>query len=357
MKRHFEILDGLRGTASLLVVVYHLLEGIFSYTDNPLRHAYLAVDFFFLLSGFVVGYAYDERWPGLRVRDFLRGRLIRLHPLVLLAVVLGALGYWFDPYVGSAQLVSGWRMSISVALGSLLLPSPRMPNRFDVTHPLNQPCWSLLQEYLANIAYALAAPRLKRKALIVVVALAALVLMAAALRYKHLQGGWDFHSFWMAPVRVAFPFGAGLLLYRVGLRLRLPSAYPLLSLLLLLLFAAPAFQPASYYEAFCVIGLFPLLVAAGAGAYTAGRLGPLCRLTGRLSYPLYLIHYPFVVIFNHWVAATHPSRERTLLSMAGLVLFLLVMAWAALRFYDEPVRAWLSARARRKQTAPQLQRV
>jgi peptidoglycan/LPS O-acetylase OafA/YrhL len=357
MKRHFEILDGLRGTASLLVVVYHLLEGMLSYTDNPLRHAYLAVDFFFLLSGFVVGYAYDERWPGLKLRDFLQGRLIRLHPLVLLAVVLGALGYWFDPYVGTAQLVSGWRLSVSMVLGSLLLPSLSLPNRVDLTHPLNAPCWSLLQEYLANIAYALVAPRLGRKALAAVVGVAALALAAAALKHGHLQGGWDFHSLWMAPVRVAFPFAAGLLLYRSGLRLRVPSAYPLLSLLLLLLFAAPAFQPASYYEAFCVIGIFPLLVAAGAGTYTAGRLGPLCRLAGRISYPLYLIHSPFVVIFTHWVAATHPSRERTWLSMAGLVLFLLVLAWAALRFYDEPVRAWLSARARRKQTAPQLQRV
>lgn len=62
MKRHFGALDGLWGTAALLVVVFHLFEGFNpTYTANPLRHAYLAVDFFFLLSGFVVGYAYDAR--------------------------------------------------------------------------------------------------------------------------------------------------------------------------------------------------------------------------------------------------------------------------------------------------------
>ena len=89
MKQHFEVLDGLRGTAALLMVAFHLLGSFFhNYHDNPLRHGYLAVDFFFLLSGFVVGYAYDDRWPALTVRDFLRLRPVRLHPLVVLSIAV-----------------------------------------------------------------------------------------------------------------------------------------------------------------------------------------------------------------------------------------------------------------------------
>ncbi|AMJ64150.1 acyltransferase family protein [Hymenobacter sp. PAMC 26628] len=347
MKRHFEILDGLRGTAALLVVVFHLFEAFNpAYAINPLRHAYLAVDFFFLLSGFVVGYAYDARWPALRVRDFFRLRLVRLHPMVLLAVALGLGCYWLDPYVDH-QSISTRYLVVVGALGALLLPAPPLPNHYGETHSLNGPCWSLFQEYLANIVYALVGPRLGPRALAAAVGVAAMALVAAAVRHGHLQGGWGWDTFWMAPVRVAFPFFAGLLVFRRGWRLRLRWAYPLLSLGLLALFAAPAFQPAAYYEAFCVVVLFPLVVATGAGTYTAGRLGALCRFSGRLSYPLYLVHYPFIYIFTHWVAATRPTLAQAAPVMAGLLVFFLALAWAALRFYDEPVRAWLSARTRR----------
>ncbi|MFD1469326.1 acyltransferase family protein [Hymenobacter caeli] len=353
MKKHYEILDGLRGTAALLVVVFHLFEGLNpDYRTNPLHHGYLAVDFFFLLSGFVVGYAYDDRWPALRLRDFLRLRLVRLHPMVLVAVAIGALGYVLDPWASAVQRTSGLRMTAALALGALLLPGPTLPNRFDETHPLNGPCWSLLQEYLANLAYALVGPRLGPRALAAVVAVAAAALVATAVRHGHLQGGWGRSTFWMAPVRVAFPFSAGLLLFRRGWRIRLPGAYGWLSLALLALFAGPTWQPAGYYEAFCVVAVFPLVVAAGAGAYAAGRLGPLCRWAGRISYPLYLVHYPFIYIFTNWVNATHPTRAHALPVMGALVVFFVGLAWVVLRLYDEPVRAWLGARFRRRPPVP-----
>lgn len=143
MKRHFEVLDGLRGTAALLVVVFHLFEAFHpAYTVNPLRHAYLAVDFFFLLSGFVVGYAYDARWPALRVRDFFRVRLVRLHPMALLAVAIGLACYWFDPYVDH-RLIGPRYLLVVVGLGALLLPVPPLPHHYGETHSLNGPCWLL----------------------------------------------------------------------------------------------------------------------------------------------------------------------------------------------------------------------
>lgn len=111
MKPRFDILDGMRGSAALFVVIFHLFEANFPDSAlNPLHHGYLGVDFFFMLSGFVVGYAYDARWASWTMRDFFRVRLTRLHPLVLLGIVIGALGYWFDPYVEAAQQVSALRM-------------------------------------------------------------------------------------------------------------------------------------------------------------------------------------------------------------------------------------------------------
>src|SRR4051812_30959528 len=98
-KRHFEILDGLRGIAALAVVIFHFMEWVFSdYSKNFIGHGFLAVDFFFCLSGFVIGYAYDSRIGKMGVGAFFKTRLIRLHPLVVLGSVLGLVGFLLDPF-------------------------------------------------------------------------------------------------------------------------------------------------------------------------------------------------------------------------------------------------------------------
>ena len=95
-KPRYEILDGLRGVAAMIVVAFHLLE---TYSKGPayqvLNHGYLAVDFFFVLSGFVIGYAYDDRWGRMTYRDFFKRRLIRLHPMVVMGMLIGAAAFYF----------------------------------------------------------------------------------------------------------------------------------------------------------------------------------------------------------------------------------------------------------------------
>ena len=98
-KAHFEILDGLRGLAAIAVVIFHFMEWVYSdFSQNFIAHGFLAVDFFFCLSGFVIGYAYDERIGKISVIAFLKLRLIRLHPLVIIGSVLGLLTFLFDPF-------------------------------------------------------------------------------------------------------------------------------------------------------------------------------------------------------------------------------------------------------------------
>src|SRR5690242_20549587 len=89
-RQHFPALDGLRGVAALAVVVFHFMEMVIgNYSQLFIGHGWLAVDFFFCLSGFVIGYAYDDRIGAMGLRKFARVRLIRLHPMVVFGSVLG----------------------------------------------------------------------------------------------------------------------------------------------------------------------------------------------------------------------------------------------------------------------------
>ena len=125
-KEHFEVLDGLRGSAAILIVIFHVFNYSFGW-DTPLslmHHAYLAVDFFFGLSGFVVAYAYDDRWTRMSTFQFFRIRLIRLHPLVLIGATLGLLGYLLDPFGKSINHTSTPMLLLAYVTSLLLLPSP-----------------------------------------------------------------------------------------------------------------------------------------------------------------------------------------------------------------------------------------
>jgi peptidoglycan/LPS O-acetylase OafA/YrhL len=343
MKKHFEVLDGLRGTAALLVVIYHLMEVAH---PNPLYHAHLAVDFFFLLSGYVVGYAYDNRLQtgAITIKDFFRIRLIRLHPLVILGTLLGALGYWLDPFAGYKQPVNGGMFLLAIILGALLLPAPSMPNRGDETHSLNGPSWSLLQEYLVNIVYAVFCSKLTIKVLWVIVVLSAIALGITAIEHGHLAAGWGWSSFWIAPVRVCYPFFMGLLLFKTGTKIKVPFAYPLLSLLILLNFAWPFNRYDGAVEFLSVLVPFPLIVAAGAGSTVSGFGASICRFFGKISYPIYIIHYPFVYLYTHWVYERHPSNNLVVGYGIGLIVFVILISWFLLKYFDEPVRAWLTQR-------------
>jgi peptidoglycan/LPS O-acetylase OafA/YrhL len=351
-KQHFEVLDGLRGTAALLVVLFHYTEYMYpNYEVSPLGHAYLAVDFFFLLSGFVIGYAYDSRWGSMKVKDFFCIRLIRLHPLVVLAVVLGVFSFLFDPFAQDVQRVSAARLAFTAVMCCLMIPSPTLPNRYEEINSLNGPSWSLFQEYLANILYAFIGPRIGITMLKILVALAAIGLIITAKIDGRLVGGWGWSNLWIGFARSTFAFFAGLLLFRLNLRIKIPWAYTILSVVLLAIFAAPTYSFNGWYESFAVIVIFPIIVTAGAGSSITGFAKRICDFAGRISYPIYILHYPFVYIFGHWYVTQKPSSSTAALVIVALTVFLIGFAWLALTFYDEPVRKWLQARTKKKAQA------
>jgi peptidoglycan/LPS O-acetylase OafA/YrhL len=358
-KHHYEVLDGLRGVAALLVVAFHIFEpnDLGNRFQQVINHGYLAVDFFFLLSGFVVSYAYDDRWPRMTLWDFSKRRLIRLQPMVVLGTLFGAALFFFGrgPAFPLIAHTPAWKLALVALLGSTLLP---LPYQFDIRgwdemHPLDGPCWSLFFEYLANLAYALGLRKLPIRALAALTALAAIFLTHMLLTGEgDAIGGWSLSAaqLHIGFARLCFPFLAGMLLQRSGFRLPLPRPLLCCSVLLVTSMALPRFGGPQHlalnglYEAFCILLVFPLIVAIGASQQNAGPANPLCRILGDLSYPLYLIHYPLIYLYTAWMwLGPHTLAQRTAWGVA-LWLTAVLLAFLCLRLYDQPVRAALTRR-------------
>jgi peptidoglycan/LPS O-acetylase OafA/YrhL len=366
---HYAILDGLRGVAALMVVAFHLFEAHApNRFEQLINHGYLAVDFFFLLSGFVIGYAYDERWRTMSLGEFARRRLVRLHPMIVVAMIVGALAYGFQdsPVFPRYQGTEAWQVVLVMVVGMTLLP---LPPSMDIRgwgemHPLVGPAWSLFFEYVANVLYALFIRRFSNLALSVLVLLAggALVHYLVTGPNGDVIGGWS-----LAPVqlqlgftRLMYPFFGGLLLSRLVKPGRVRHAFLLCSALLVAVLALPRVGDArslwmnGLYESFAIILVFPLVVWLGASGSLHGAAATrTCAFLGAISYPLYILHYPLVYTYTAWVANTKPALPEALPVAALAFAASVLLAWACLKWYDEPVRRWLARRLlARRASAP-----
>lgn len=370
-KPRFEILDGLRGVAAIIVVMFHLFE---TYSPGPcgqiLNHGYLAVDFFFILSGFVIGYAYDDRWNQMSQGRFYIRRLIRLQPMVVLGTLIGA--FWF--YFGDAPVfpfvmeTPWWKLMLVILLGCLMFPTPpSMDIRgWQEINSLNGAAWSLMWEYVANILYACIVRHFGRIALTVFVALSAFMTISLCCNldwfgllearsyaaYTAIGGfGLSSDQIYIGVSRLLYPFFCGLLLYRLGLRIKIRSyGFIWCSLALALLLCFPhlgGVQPNITNGIFCsasILILFPAVVIAGAGSPLEGKKTiAVCRFLGAISYPLYITHYPMIYVQMNWVAR-HPDASTGTHIWVAVSIFIasIAVAYASLKVYDLPIRKWLS---------------
>ncbi|MDQ0639487.1 peptidoglycan/LPS O-acetylase OafA/YrhL [Pedobacter sp. W3I1] len=344
-KQHFEILDGLRGLAAIVVVIYHFMEiAITDYNKNFLSHGFLAVDFFFCLSGFVIAYAYDTRAENIGLTQFFKLRLIRLHPLVIIGSILGLLTFLFDPY-SDFYAVYGFGKTLLLFLASaFLIPYPVMPERYTNLFCLNAPAWSLFWEYIANIFYILVLYRLNKKILPLLVLLGAIGICYVALKVPNgnLSGGWGGQNFWDGGVRVLYSFSAGMLVYRFNWIIKNKLGFLGVSLLLLMAFLFPYADAYNWItEPIIVLFYFPLLVALGAGVVISEPLKKLCKLSGEISYPLYMTHYPFVWVFLTYVAVVKPAMSTLWIVIPVSVTLLVLLAYLIMKFVDIPLRKYL----------------
>ncbi|HNW50930.1 MAG TPA: acyltransferase [Prolixibacteraceae bacterium] len=359
-KNHYEILDGLRGVAALIVVVFHLFETFSggNHLKQIINHGYLAVDFFFVLSGFVIGYAYDDRWGKMTLKGFFKRRLIRLHPMIIMGMTIGAIGFYFSaspvvfPQIAEVPV---WKMIAVMLIGYTLLP---VPTSLDIRgwgemHPLNGPAWSLFFEYVANILYALFIHKFSKKllALLVFVAGCALVHLAVSSPNGDVIGGWSLepHQFRIGLTRLMYPFFAGLLLSRICKPGQIRNAFVWCSLLIIVILSFPRVGGSEHlwvngiYDSFSILFLFPLIVYMGASGEIKGKImSKVCRFLGDISFPIYIIHYPLIYIFTAWVC----DNQKSMLQSWPVALLVLAasigIAYGCLKLYDLPVRKWLT---------------
>jgi len=361
-KPHYPILDGLRGVAAMMVVIMHLCEAnSASRFDMKINHGYLAVDFFFLLSGFVIGYAYDDRWNKMKVGDFFKRRLIRLQPMVIIGMIIGAVGFYFQstnlwPAIGTTP---PWQMLLAMLIGCTMLPvPPAMDIRgWQEMYPLNGPAWSLFFEYVVNIFYGLFVRRFSKSLLTLLVVLSAIFLVHLALTNKQgdLIGGWSLapEQLHIGFARVMYPFFAGLLLFRLSKLAKIPHAFVWCSAMIIVIFSIPRIGGPDHlwmnaaYESFSVIVLFPLVIYLGASGEIKNpfQVG-LCKFLGDISYPIYITHYPLIYWYTGWVHDTHLTVVAAFIVGAIVFIAAITIAYAALKLYDEPVRKWLQDRNR-----------
>lgn len=373
-KPRFEILDGLRGVAAMIVVAFHLFE---TYSSGPseqiLNHGYLAVDFFFVLSGFVIGYAYDDRWGRMTTWGFFKRRLIRLQPMVILGTLIGAFWFYFSAAPGFELVMQTpwWKLLVIMILGCIMFPTPpSMDIRgWKEINSLNGAQWSLLWEYIANILYALVVRRFNMIALSVMVILSAFLTIDLSLdvdvfgllevrkyaKYTVIGGfGLTPDQIYIGVCRLLYPFFGGLLLYRLSKwRINLRRGGMLwCSLAVAATLVVPHIGGETHawlnglYCALVILIVYPAIVAAGAGSELKGKkTTAVCKFLGMISYPLYITHYPMIYVQMSWAAQHADAPLGTHIWVAvSIFIAAVAVAYASVKVYDLPIRAWLSAK-------------
>ena len=368
-KQRLEVLDGLRGVASVIVVLFHIFE---IYSGGPkgqiINHGYLAVDFFYLLSGFVIGYAYDDRWNKMSYWDFYKRRLIRLHPMVVAGTFFGICYYFLSEtyFFPNIKDINPFIFFLAVLMSLLNIPTPPSIDLrgFRETNGLNGASWTLNYEYLINILYSLIFRRLHDYTIAILTFLSGLLIMTLTLnidifgvllnreeRKYTVIGGWEITlcEVYIAFVRLFFPFFCGYLISRLKTTIKMPYSFTICSLILSAVLCLPRVGGNNdimngLYETIVIILIFPIIVMIGAGSNEKNKIIiSICKFLGEFSYPLYITHNPIIYCNYAWTYyhTNDPSFNRVTVSV-GIFIIIMFNTYAVMKLYDEPVRKWLT---------------
>jgi peptidoglycan/LPS O-acetylase OafA/YrhL len=355
----FETLDSWRGICALFVVLFHFVSMMPNSleTSSFVRNSYLFVDFFFVLSGFVLCHSYRDKISNLS--DFFRfairrfGRVWPLHAVVLALFVAAIVVINRLPHPSDLALT--WTDG-DYAIGAIA-PSLALLNAVHLLGNVwNGPAWSIAAEFYVYLIFASLALVAGRRLL-----LPGLILSAGALALVYawapsfMNTTWDFGI-----VRCIAGFFAGVVAFHVyeatgrrGLRAAtLREAGAIVLVILFVLFAgngADAVSPVSL-AAPAVFGFAVIVFAGQQGLISLSLRAPPFIALGRYSFSIYMIHQPLLIMlcYGLWSlgyptkalsgAATQPWMGSVDLIMMDFVLAVVVIAAASYHFIERPAR-------------------
>jgi peptidoglycan/LPS O-acetylase OafA/YrhL len=327
---HIAGLDGLRGVAAIAVVFHHI--GRFS------AHGYLAVDFFFCLSGYVLALAYEKRFAaGLRPLAYIRLRIERLWPMIILGAILGLSVWRLNPNlitINAERPGSFWPGFVAQVF---LIPLVVPPAMF----VFNGPQWSLFFEFVVNALHAVFFRWLTLPVLVVVAAISILTLGVSSLHRTHLSVGFNEDTFQLGVARAVYGFTLGIIFFRLRNKWfpRLPALpFGVVALVLLLLLILPVklipIRPMALIDLAFIAVILPVVLMFGVKCHSHQWIA---TQLGRMSYPLYAVHYPFVVAISTTAATFEGSMNSTLLEALRIAACMPIFAIAlALGNWVEP---------------------
>lgn len=330
-----------------MVVLYHLDKTLSVRHFFP--HAQACVDFFFMLSGFVLVIAYEPRLvAGRWSTQFLIERLIRLMPLILLGTLVGAISVILE-HVG---VTTGNRsLLLLLARGATLTPTLATDA---VLYPLDPPAWSLFFELIISLAFGLFLFRASALVILGLTALSAALLVRVVVHDDGLRAGFSGGPYLLGGfARVSFAFLIGMVIARQRQRAALPGvrvAGAVLFVVFLAAMSVPDNRPWTWvYDLFCDFLLFPAIIVVGLRDAPRPSLVPIYDLLGKISYPIYILHWPMEVILRHYLGRSPGGALRSAVYAVIALAVTAAFAYASLKLYDEPVRRWLRGQLRLNQ--------
>ena len=344
-RRSYRTLDGMRAVGAFLVVMRHV--PIFF---GPVRvpESFLAVDLFYLVSGFVVAHAYGERLrSGASLWTFTKTRIIRLYPLYLFGLGLGLIGAMIAVITDPAGWWQPYKVVEAVLTGLVLIPM--FPGLGASGSALDGPTWTLLPELVVNVVYAAFIKLMNVWTLLLIMLCAGAAVVYGQLNAGTLDIGYNPTDQWAAIARAGYSFFAGVLVFKlVGTAERLSPviAWCAVALVGLILAGSPGDDFIAYYELAAVLVAFPLLLAVGARFEPGPLTSKVFSYIGLMSYGVYIVHQPIGHLLEPHLKGVFavPHDWRALPYGAAFLAGLVGVAALLDRFYDGPVRAVLRRR-------------
>ncbi len=341
--QRFDLLDGLRGIAAIAVMFYHYTQhnGL-----NWLEGAWVAVDLFFVLSGFVIAHSYAGKIAqGMSFGQFARIRLIRLGPLYLLGLAMGALAAMLLVLGSPEPAISGPQVLKAFSLNLFFLPylndigwpfgSDRVPGPI---FPLNDPGWTLFYEVVVNAVFFFFVLRWRKPSSLWLVAAAYALFLYFSFVQDHAHPGWGTINWLYGFPRVVAEFFAGALIFSTGLHLKKFPRVLVLAIVGLTVCGFFTWRHALLSS----VTLVPLSIVLASSVRIVDPARQLCKWLGELSYPLYILHFPLHRLVSETtdIQALGPVLQTLLIAALAIALALLIAR------PEQRLRRWLADAAR-----------